>query len=74
MGEGLYENCFATSGNLFCTCHLEKRGEWMVMGHVRMFFEKKGGARKYSATPGMFLQRLWGVRMFFATLVPHPQV
>ena len=73
MGEGSYENCFATSGNLFCTCHLEKRGEWMVMGHVRLFFEKKGGARKYSATPGMFLQRLWGVRIFFATLVPHPQ-
>ena len=58
MGEGLYENCFATSGNLFCTCHLEKRGGWMVMGQVGMFIEKKGGARKYSATPGIFLQ-LW---------------
>ena len=74
MGEGLYENCFATSGNLFCTCHLEKHDEWMVMGKVRMFFEKKEGARKYSATPGIFLQQLWGVRIFFATLVPHPQV
>ena len=73
MRKGLYENCFATSGNLFCTCHLEKHDEWMVMGKVRMFFEKKEGARKYSATPEMFLQRLWGVRIFFATLVPHPQ-
>ena len=29
-----YETVFATSENVFCTSHLEKCGEWMVMGQV----------------------------------------
>ena len=73
MREGLYENCFAMSGNLFCTCHLEKRGEWMVMGQVRMFFEKKEGLESILQHLECFCNGCGGVRIFFATLVPHPQ-
>ena len=70
----VYEIVFATSENVFCTSHLEKCGGWMVMGQVIMFFEKKGGARKFFANPRMFFAKIEGARNIFANLVPHPRV
>ena len=67
------ESFFAMNEDLFCTSHLEKCGGWMVMGQVRMFFEKTEGARKIFANPRKFFAKFEGPRNFFAKLVPHPR-